>query len=412
MRSLATLLVYLTRQDRFSEVRGLRRLFCKLWRRVSGKRSRDVESDEALSTRPLLSPTPASTVGKSPRFIKPNIQIKDSELLVQHKLGKGACAEVWAGLLHRSTPVAIKVLHRVHSSQALSRGDVDFAKECDALRQVNHPNLLKFYGSGVTQTGERFIVTELISSGSLRRRLHNSTIEMTWRERTSIALQVATGLAYLHNIPLIHRDIKSENVLIDADGRAVVGDFGTTRLFSQAQARVVVSAFTGSVRVYPSVCSLASSINGDEPRSQRSRALSRITHFTENADGSLTRSAGTLLWMAPEIFRGDSSYGKVVDIYSFGMLLWELVTRETPWISDLWVGGTDEYFISQLSCALQTGRRPSLPELSTHNSALIGVLQRCWSGDPADRPSLTVVIPTLAAFLRTMTSNTEPTTLE
>ena len=71
------------------------------------------------------------------------------------------------------------------------------------------------------------------------------------------------------------------------------------------------------------------------------------------ARGDMTKAAGTLLWMAPEVFRGDQSYMSAVDVYSFGVVLWELATRKTPWTEELPSDQTG--FFAGLNRALQTG---------------------------------------------------------
>jgi serine/threonine protein kinase len=116
--------------------------------------------------------------------------------------------------------------------------------------------------------------------------------------------------------------------------------------------------------------------------------------------GTMTKAAGTLLWMAPEVLRGDRNYSSPVDVYSFGIVLWELAMRATPW--------TDEFpfdsalFFSHLNEALQTGRRPTIPDaVRAEHPAFVGVMQRCWAGDPADRPTFAEAASDLAACVRT-----------
>ena len=118
----------------------------------------------------------------------------------------------------------------------------------------------------------------------------------------------------------------------------------------------------------------------------------------EDASGTMSKAQGTMLWMAPEVFRGDQNYNCAVDVYSFGVVLWELATRITPWANEL-SGGTA--FFAQLNHALQTGQRPTVPAtVSAEHGAFVAVITRCWAGDPADRPSFSEAASELAALLR------------
>lgn len=82
----------------------------------------------------------------------------------------------------------------------------EFAQECAMLQRVsNHPFLLKFYGFGVNTDGTGFIVTELLEKGSLRGLLADTSCELPWRTRVTIAHQLAQGMEHLHSVPIVHR---------------------------------------------------------------------------------------------------------------------------------------------------------------------------------------------------------------
>jgi serine/threonine protein kinase len=270
---------------------------------------------------------------------------------------------------------------------------VDFQRECAALQCVDSPHLLKFFGYGTTRSGNGFIVTEFCSGGSLEHALHNSKLELPWKTRVAIGLQVALGMEYLHHMQMVHRDLKSANVLLDEMMKAKVCDFGLARYAVSERRCVVHSPFTGVTRALPHEDRIELS-----SRQASAHPMSDVTVSIEDARGLMTKATGSLLWMAPEVFRGDQHYGQELDVYSFGIVLWELATRRTPW-SELPEAETE--FMEQFNHALQTGQRPTIPDdvVGAH-PRFVAVMTRCWEGDAADRPTFSDVVKDLAACLR------------
>ena len=244
------------------------------------------------------------------------------------RLGQGAFGEVWEGLLRADgRRVAIKTLFAGAVDDDGDRinpaADEDFRKECAALQRIDNPHLIKFFGYGTTQSGNGFIVTELMGGGSLENLLHNHARDVPWRKCVSFGLQIALGMDHLHQRHMLHRDLKSANVLVNEQHTIVkVCDFGLSRVVKPAPQHVVsYSPFTGVTRLLPRVV-------GDEMIDWHDApSLSDFGVRIEDARGNMTKAAGTLLWMAPEVFRGDQNYTSAVDVYSFGIVLWELATR-------------------------------------------------------------------------------------
>lgn len=260
-------------------------------------------------------------------------RISEDDMVMDKRLAQGGFGEVWqARWCHQEdSPVAVKIALVLvdEDGDAVDNGAAaEFAAECAALARVSHPNLLRFHGFGIFRDGKRFIVTELMSLGSLQCVLADHMRNIEWTCRVSIALQVAMGMEHLHSIAHVHRDLKSDNVLLDQsvnDGtiRSAVGDFGAARQLKLRRPQIVYSPFTGITQ------QLNLSVNATSHHHHDTCGLSRVTPERLelgmlDACGTMTRATGTLLWMAPEVFRGDTNYGPAIDLYSFGIVLWEL----------------------------------------------------------------------------------------
>lgn len=191
------------------------------------------------------------------------------------------------------------------------------------LQRLKHPHVLQFHGYGTLSSGNGFIVTELMARGSLRSVLADSGRDLSWATRLSIALQLALGMEHLHQVPIVHRDLKSANVLLDEDFVAKVADFGTSRQLRPRIPTVLFSSFTGVARVALPADSVAMATAGDgrAPETRSAAELEAMAAGMLAARGSMTKAAGTVLWMAPEVFRGDQNYGSAVDVYSFGVIM-------------------------------------------------------------------------------------------
>jgi serine/threonine protein kinase len=193
---------------------------------------------------------------------------------------------------------------------------------------MKHPNLIRLVG--LTVTPPFCIVTEFLPNGSLADLIHRTGISPL--RAMQAATEIARAMEYLHACNVLHRDLKPGNVLIDQDGRAIVCDFGLSRTASEV----------------------------------------------------MTAETGTPHWMAPELFatRGQptASYDCKADVFSFGVILYELVKQRVPF---------DDCHILQAGARVLKGERASLDGLPDGVKSLIS---RCWEQKPANRPSMRQVV--------------------
>ncbi|KAH7281925.1 hypothetical protein KP509_35G003600 [Ceratopteris richardii] len=251
-------------------------------------------------------------------------EIPWEDLALGEQIGQGSCGTVFHGLWLGSD-VAIKVFTEQEYSQELL---LDFRKEVALMKRLRHPNIVLFMGA-VTSPDHLSIVTEFLPRGSLFRLLHRNTQGMDWRRRSRMAFDIARGMNYLHhcNPPIVHRDLKSSNLLVDKNWTVKVADFG----------------------------------------------LSRMKHATFLTAKS---GRGTPQWMAPEVLRNEPSDEKA-DVYSFGVIMWELATEEIPWdgLNAMQVVGAVGFM----------NQRLQIPDnVETEWAAM---MNECWANDPKSRPS-------------------------
>eukprot|EP00035_Acanthoeca_spectabilis_P032332 m.18321 g.18321 ORF g.18321 m.18321 type:complete len:1119 (-) comp5301_c0_seq1:24-3380(-) len=380
-RSVGTVVVYLWPRERRTELGDMRTnwrlLVCRLSSCCS---SPDVQPQ--ITTSYLPEPN-------SCRWIEAH------EIDFDKMIAEGSFGVVWEGNWGGGLPVAIKVFK---SGGVDADGDPldplaesDFRQECAMLGKLSHPHVLKLLGYGTTTGGQFFIVSELMTNGSLRKVL-TSDLPLAWPRRYSIALQLALGMEHLHSIPIVHRDLKSPNVLLDEGLRVKVADFGSSKNFRAHSPKIMRSAFTGASWTAPrpeSAILLSSSA---------STSTYDVSVGLEELDWSMTKGCGTVLWNAPEVFRGDRLYGPKADVYSFGLIMWECCTRSRPW-DELGPYATWLEQYQSLASALQKGQRPTIPLHVRHSHPIfVSILERCWRCDPAERPDFSAVVHVLKQY--------------
>ncbi|CAD6337126.1 unnamed protein product [Miscanthus lutarioriparius] len=269
-------------------------------------------------------------------------EIQWEELTLGERVGLGCFGEVYRGEWHGTEVAVKKFLQQDISTDALE----EFRTEVGIMRRLRHPNVVLFMGA-VTRVPHLSIVTEFLPRGSLFRLIHRPNNQLDEKRRLRMALDVARGMNYLHNCTpvVVHRDLKSPNLLVDKNWVVKVCDFG----------------------------------------------LSRMKHSTFLSSRS---TAGTAEWMAPEVLRNEPSDEKC-DVFSYGVILWELCTLLQPWegMNPMQVVGAVGF----------QQRRLDIP--GTVDPAVAEIIKRCWQTDPRMRPSFSEIMASLRPLLKNMSAN-------
>ena len=276
-------------------------------------------------------------------------EIDPSDLVVGPRIGIGSFGEVYRAQWRR-TDVAVK---RLLDGEMGDAAVADFKREISILRRIKHPNIIQFLGA-CTRPPDLFICTQLAPRGSLFRLLHRPpppgappAPRWTHRLRARMALDVARGVHYLHSCrpPILHRDLKTQNVLVGSDWSVRLCDFGLAR----------VRAHAGAV------------------------APSRPT---------------TAEYAAPETIRGDAGFSEASDAWAFGVVLWELFTGAEPWCDTPPAQVIAAVGFRGETLPIDRGGEGALP------SAIADMVEACWAKEPAERPDFGALCDSLTAFLK------------
>jgi len=273
-------------------------------------------------------------------------EIDPHDLMLEGIITSGQAADIYRGELDGQV-VAVKVYRRAKLFNV--KQQVAFCREVETLGRLSHPNLVKLIGACMLSSPFR-LATEYCDGGNLNELLHErSEVEVSWHQRMKIGADIAKAMVYLHSRDpqIIHRDLTSTNCLLayevrgpEEDVVVKVGNFGFARM--------------------------------------RDREAGRT---------SMTSDVGTLLWMAPEILNRED-YDSKVDVYSFGIILYELVFRQMPF------GELDE---CSFSTTVASGGRPDIDCAPDGCPiVIVGLMQACWEHEPTDRPPFSDIAASLA----------------
>ncbi|EME29177.1 serine/threonine protein kinase [Galdieria sulphuraria] len=260
--------------------------------------------------------------------------VKENEVQFGEQIGIGAVGVVYLGLW-QGTLVAVKQVLCPHL-------DLDSRKTLEHEVRINsllrHPNIVLFMGVIFHSDQSISLLSEYCEKGSLQRLIYDKQFDLNYTFIMKFSVDAAQGLAYLHSRspPILHRDLKSANLLVDSSWNLKIADFGM------------------------------------------SAVLSNI-----HQDGAL----GTIQYTAPEVLRNERP-SQASDIYSLGMVLWEMGARELPF------KGKNRYelFIGKA----EHGVKPDIHKCELRTSCkYISLVNRCLSFEPGKRPSAVNLIELL-----------------
>ncbi|KAD6118928.1 hypothetical protein E3N88_10199 [Mikania micrantha] len=284
-------------------------------------------------------------------------EIDSSKLLIKGVLARGTFGTVHRGV-YDGIDVAVKLLdwgeegHRTEAEVQSLRAA--FAQEVAVWHKLDHPNVTKFIGATMgsselnvqTENGQIgmpsnicCVVVEYLPGGALKNYLiKNRRKKLAFKVVVQMALDLARGLSYLHSQKIVHRDVKTENMLLDKSRTIKIADFGVAR------------------------------VEASNPN-------------------DMTGETGTLGYMAPEVLNGNP-YNRKCDVYSFGICLWEIYCCDMPY--------PDLSFSEVTSAVVRQNLRPEIPRCCPTSLAI--VMKRCWDANPDKRPGMDEVVTMLEAI--------------
>jgi hypothetical protein len=250
--------------------------------------------------------------------------IETSEIELGEKLGEGSFGAVFAARWE-NTIVAVKQLHDTTITEASIE---EFKKEAEVMKRLHSPHIVRFFGY-YFESPKYSIVMEYMPKGCLYDALYGNTM-LEPAVKYKMIYHIALGVAFLHKRHVIHRDLKSLNIFLDADFNPKLGDYGLASITSQM------------------------STQGHEiPK-------------------------GTYAWMAPELLKIPSVPSYASDVYAMGITFWEIIARKLP---------HDECHSNGTAIALKVrnGKRDAIP--ANCPEGLKRIITQCWDMKPERRPT-------------------------
>ncbi|KAJ3099799.1 Serine/threonine-protein kinase edr1 [Phlyctochytrium bullatum] len=257
--------------------------------------------------------------------------IASTDVRVGDEVGKGGFGQVHVGEWNFSK-VAIKKLF-CRPDDLTPRVKATFKNEAKMLLYANHENVVKFYGLVADETNY-MLVMEFFEKKCLRTVINRTFDSLTWRKKADYARQIALGMAYLHRQNVIHCDLKCNNILVREDDTVAIADFGLAKVKQETR-----------------------------------------NSLTKVKVGSADANAGTIAFMAPELFEPGNKPTFATDVYAFSMILFELADGGYPF---------SEVPQDVIPHRVRHGERPAVP---FDTPVLIAnVMTQSWTATPSQRP--------------------------
>ncbi|MBA0742932.1 hypothetical protein Gogos_005658 [Gossypium gossypioides] len=287
-------------------------------------------------------------------------EIDLAKLDIRHVIAHGTYGIVYRGV-YDNQDVAVKVLDwgedGIATAAEAAALRASFRQEVAVWHKLDHPNVTKFIGASMGTSNLKIpskdstsesnnslpsraccVVVEYLPGGTLKKFLiRNRRKKLAFKVVIQLALDLSRGLSYLHSKKIVHRDVKTENMLLDARRNLKIADFGVARVEAQ------------------------------NPK-------------------DMTGETGTLGYMAPEVLDGKP-YNRRCDVYSFGICLWEIYCCDMPY--------ADLTFAEVSSAVVRQNLRPEIPRCCP--GSLASIMRKCWDAHPDRRPDMDEVVRLLEA---------------
>lgn len=266
-------------------------------------------------------------------------EVDMSKLYLGAKFAKGAHSQLYHGI-YKDEPVAVKIIRQPDDDEngaMLARLEKQYVREITHLSHLRHRNVIKLVAACKEPT-VFCVITEYLSGGSLRAFLHKLDHKSLPLEKLiAVALDIARGMEYIHSQGVIHRDLKPENIIFDEEFHLKIVDFG--------------------IACGEAYCDV------------------------------LAEDPGTYRWMAPEMIK-HKSYGRKVDVYSFGLLLWEMMAGAIPY-----------EHMTPIQAAFAVVNKNVRPEIPKDCPPALGALvEQCWTSRCEKRPEFWQIVKILEEF--------------
>ena len=264
---------------------------------------------------------------------------KSPSLEIGKELSRGAYGAVHSGRLD-GREVAVKRIHLLVETVNRDKEEIldGFRRECELLKRVDHPHVVKFEGAFYDETYNGPVLVMELMTETLQQYLRRNRGHLSRQEQLEICISIVLGLQFLHTRtpPIVHRDLTDKNVLLDANRVVKISDLGQSRLKTKE-------------------------------------------YFSTGQPGSIP-------FMSPEAMQDPSRYNEKLDVFSLGVLMLEVATQQVPCVSMVGIGVTPEV----------QRRKKDLSRLD-EDHPLRPVILSCLKDDPKERPNIATVLTQLLA---------------